>query len=230
MAIYSLIEYTTTVLSQKFLQYPGDLQYLYWDLCLNFFFILFVGNTATADKLTPERPRSSLFSFTNMFQMIIIFGIQVAGQISIIAIFEAYDSSYYWANGGMAVAQQSYINNNNSFSLGLECNLLYLFTNNIYVITMAGYNISKPWREGFWTNIPLMIVIGLTLFYNHVILFWQQGTWVLLFDSVWLPDYNSRWLIFGVSWAFGLLMFFLQKAVQPLTNYLVIKYPDKKWL
>jgi cation-transporting P-type ATPase 13A2 len=87
MAIYSLIEYTTTVLSQKFLQYPGDLQYLYWDLCLNFFFIVFIGNTQTAEKLTPERPRSSLFCFTNLLQMIIIFAIQLAGQISIIAIF-----------------------------------------------------------------------------------------------------------------------------------------------
>ncbi len=87
MAIYSLIQYTTTVLSQKYLQYPADLQYLYWDLCLNFAFIVFIGNTRTADTLTPDRPRSSLFCFTNLFQMIIVFGIQAAGQISMIAIF-----------------------------------------------------------------------------------------------------------------------------------------------
>jgi cation-transporting P-type ATPase 13A2 len=48
MAIYSLIEYTTTVISEKYLQYPYDLQYLYWDLCLNFFFIVFIGYTRTA--------------------------------------------------------------------------------------------------------------------------------------------------------------------------------------
>lgn len=87
MAIYSLIEYTTTVLSEKFLQYPGDLQYLYWDLVLNFFFIVFIGYTKTAEKLSVDRPRSSLFGLTNLGQMIIAFGIQVAGQISIIAIF-----------------------------------------------------------------------------------------------------------------------------------------------
>jgi magnesium-transporting ATPase (P-type) len=87
MAIYSLIEYSTTVIDERYLQYPADLQYLYWDLCLNFFFILFIGYTATADHLSIERPKSSLFSFTNLLMIIITFGIQVAGQISIIAIF-----------------------------------------------------------------------------------------------------------------------------------------------
>jgi magnesium-transporting ATPase (P-type) len=119
MAIYSLIQYTTTVLSQKFLQYPGDLQYLYWDLALNFFFILFIGNTKTAGSLTPERPRSSLFSVTNVVQMIIIFGIQAAGQISMIAIFQRADPDYYGVIGGMDNAQTNYNDAKNSFTLGL---------------------------------------------------------------------------------------------------------------
>jgi hypothetical protein len=52
MAVYSLIQYTTTVLCQKFLQYPADLHYLYWDLFLNFFFVVFIGYTATAKDLS----------------------------------------------------------------------------------------------------------------------------------------------------------------------------------
>jgi hypothetical protein len=48
MAIYSLIQYTTTVIALKYLQYPADFHYLYWDLALNFGYILFIGNTATA--------------------------------------------------------------------------------------------------------------------------------------------------------------------------------------
>jgi magnesium-transporting ATPase (P-type) len=48
LTIYSLIQYTTTVLTQKFLQYPADFQYLYWDLFLNFSFIVFIGYTKTA--------------------------------------------------------------------------------------------------------------------------------------------------------------------------------------
>jgi hypothetical protein len=88
MAIYSLIQYTTTVLSQRYLQYPADLQYLYWDLILNFSFIFFIGYTSTAKELSVDRPRSSLFCFTNLMQMMFAFGTQVAGQISIIAIYQ----------------------------------------------------------------------------------------------------------------------------------------------
>lgn len=87
MAIYSLIQYTTTVICLKYLQYPGDFHYLYWDLVLNFGYILFIGNTATAKELSVDRPRSSLFCFTNLFQMVFAFAVQVAGQISWIAIY-----------------------------------------------------------------------------------------------------------------------------------------------
>jgi len=108
MAIYSLIEYTTTVISEKYLQYPADMQYLYWDLILNFFFILFVGYTATAKELSIERPRSSLFSFTNLMQMLFAFSAQVAGQIAIIVIYQLVEPDYYYANGGMGNAINNY--------------------------------------------------------------------------------------------------------------------------
>lgn len=52
MAIYSLIQFTTTVILELFLEYPADFQFLYWDLVLNFFPIVFVGYTATADRLS----------------------------------------------------------------------------------------------------------------------------------------------------------------------------------
>jgi cation-transporting ATPase 13A3/4/5 len=52
MAIYSLIQYTSSLVCEYFLQYPADFQYLYWDICLNFFLILFIGYTGTADKLS----------------------------------------------------------------------------------------------------------------------------------------------------------------------------------
>jgi len=51
MATYALTQYTTTVLVQRYLQYPGDFQFLMWDL-YNFGFVLAVSYTATAAKLT----------------------------------------------------------------------------------------------------------------------------------------------------------------------------------
>jgi hypothetical protein len=52
MAIYSLTQFSTTILTELFLEYPADFQFLYWDLVCNFLLIIFVGYTATADVLS----------------------------------------------------------------------------------------------------------------------------------------------------------------------------------
>ena len=52
MALYSLIQYTSTIITQVYYAYPSDFQYLYWDLAGNFFFFLTFGYTGTVDKLT----------------------------------------------------------------------------------------------------------------------------------------------------------------------------------
>lgn len=62
---------------------------------MNFFLILFIGYTKTSDKLSIEKPRNSLFSFTNLLQMMIMFGIQFAGQIVSIIIFMEVEPDYY---------------------------------------------------------------------------------------------------------------------------------------
>ena len=52
MALYSLIQYNTVVLVQFFFGFPGDFNYLYWDVVCNFFFFMVIGYTGTSDKLT----------------------------------------------------------------------------------------------------------------------------------------------------------------------------------
>ena len=84
MAIYSLIQYTSTIITQIFYSYPSDLSYLYWDLAGNFFFFLTFGYTGTVKTLTRHIPSSTLFSFSNLFQVVFMFVIQLIGQISMV--------------------------------------------------------------------------------------------------------------------------------------------------
>ena len=102
MALYSLIQYTSTIIAQIYYAYPSDFQYLYWDLGGNFFFFLTFGYTGTVQKLSKERPNNSLFSITNVFQVIFMFAIQLIGQIMmIIAISGEFNNDIqYSANGG----------------------------------------------------------------------------------------------------------------------------------
>lgn len=84
MALYSLTQYTTTLISEFYFSYPWDFQFLYWDIFCNFLFFLPYGYTGTAEKLSPTIPRGSLFTLSNLTQVLIIFGLQVTGQILMI--------------------------------------------------------------------------------------------------------------------------------------------------
>ena len=174
--------------------------------------------------------------------MVFAFGIQLAGQISIIAIFQAANPDYYGTYGGMDVAKIAYDDNNSEFTYGLETCTLFIFVNNLYVLTMISFNIAKPWREYFFTNLPLMIMIIFTLAYNQILIFWKAGSFIELHAYDYLPDtqadgstlpgdYSMRWIIFGASLGFGLVILILQKLIfEPLSIYLIKRYPEYKWL
>lgn len=111
MAIYSLIQFTSSLVCEYFLQYPADFQYLYWDICMNFLLILFIGYTGTADKLSIQKPRNSLFSVTNLFQIMVMFVLQFGGQVFAIWLFAYINPGYYSSFGGQDISRENYIKN-----------------------------------------------------------------------------------------------------------------------
>lgn len=113
---------------------------------------------------------------------------------------------------------------------GIEASILYVLTNNFYTITMIAFNIARPWRDYFFTNIPLLIAIIISLTYNHIIIFWRDGTWVELFIDTetyaLFPEFKTRWITFSVSWGFGLFIYLNQKFIlEPVSAWLIRKYP-----
>lgn len=111
MASYSLVQYTTSIICEIFYAYPPDFNYLYWDIVCNFFFIVVIGYTATAEKLSIEKPNNSLFCLTNMVQILIAFGLQVLGQIMmIVAISGTFSEQMnYFSIGGTEVNTVKYL-------------------------------------------------------------------------------------------------------------------------
>ena len=76
-----------------------------------------------------------------------------------------------------------------------------------------------------------MIVIILTLLYNHILIFWTDGSLADLAAADYMPSYRMRWITFGVSWAYSIVILVNQKLImEPLSNWLVKKYPQYKWL
>ena len=101
----------------------------------------------------------------------------------------------------------------------------------MYVVTMIVFNISKPWREYFFTNIPLTLFIVLTLTYNQMLIFWREGSWNLLYASVYLTSNRLKFGALGVSWGFCLLILGIHYGVmKPFSSWLIRKYPKIRWL
>lgn len=71
------------MIAEFFYAYPSDFHYLYWDGC-NFLFFLTIAYTGTIEKINKHIPSISLFSITNIFQVLFIFVIQLLGQICMI--------------------------------------------------------------------------------------------------------------------------------------------------
>ena len=63
--------------------------------------IVFVGYTGTASDLSIEKPRNTLFSITNIAQILFMFFVQIVGQIISILIFKWADEEEYNAFGGL---------------------------------------------------------------------------------------------------------------------------------
>ena len=95
MAIYSLTQYTSSVITQYFYVYPSDLQYLYWDVACNFFFFTTIGYTASEDYLSKLIPSDSLFSLSNIICVLVMFVLQFVCQVLSIAIMTIEPFSTY---------------------------------------------------------------------------------------------------------------------------------------
>lgn len=111
MALYSLIQYTSTIITQFYFSYPADFQYLYWDLAGNFFFFLTFGYTGTVKTLSRHIPNNSLFCVTNIFQVIFMFAIQLVGQICmLLALSGEFNGDIdYENNGGQSINEAKYL-------------------------------------------------------------------------------------------------------------------------
>ena len=96
---------------------------------------------------------------------------------------------------------------------GLESNILFLFTNNLFVATMIAFNIAKPWREYLITNLPLMVVIIITLVYNNTLILWGDSAWADFYSNDYIPDGHMRWVIFIASLGFSVVIYIVQKLI-----------------
>lgn len=81
MALYSFIQFTSSVLCEFYGAYPSDFGFLYWDLACNFGFFMTFGYTKTVKKLSKDKPKTKLLTFFNIVSLVFMYVVQLYGQL-----------------------------------------------------------------------------------------------------------------------------------------------------
>lgn len=142
-----------------------------------------------------------------------MFLLQFGGQISAVFLFEYTDPTYYADYGGLDISRQNYEDTGDFGLNGVEGNAVFIFTNNLYLISVLAFNISAPWRKEVQTNIPLCIVTILAFTYNLIIAIIPDAR-LSLFQLDNMPNENNLGLvIFLGSLGLSFFLYINQKCI-----------------
>lgn len=230
MALYSLTQYSSTVLVQYFYAYPADFQYLYWDIACNFFFFLTIGYTGSEYKLSKLIPSDSLFSLGNVMSVLVMFGLQLCCQILALFIMSNppfSDMINYWGIAGEENNYARYLTEDDGLLLTtVESSGVFQVSNFMYLFSVLAFSIDYPWKRPFWTNWIFMLVYCIIFIYSVLICMVPEARIPLFNMYDFRPEYRYDAMLLGLGLAFGLFMYIEQKfMLEPLFRYLKTKHP-----
>lgn len=152
MALYAMIQFTSTIILYNYVTNLGNYQYLFIDLFIVIPLSFSMSRTSAYPKLSKKLPIGHLISKPVLITIFIQIVIQILGQVAIFLIlinepwFEPLDP----VEGEFNI-------------LCYENSAIFLNSLVIYVSMVFVFNIGKPFRKPMWTNPWLIISIVLLL-------------------------------------------------------------------
>ena len=100
----------------------------------------------------------------------------------------------------------------------------------MYISTLIAFSIGGPWKKPFFTNLPFMIILAVSLTYAIIIVVVPEAR-IPVFFLEYMPEIQFNGFVLGVALSFGLSIIVLQKfLLEPLSLWLRKKYSKLKWL
>jgi magnesium-transporting ATPase (P-type) len=175
-----------------------------------------LGNIATANRLTKERPPKTLFSVANLTQLFVYSVLQLCGQlIAVLAIQGPFaDSIDYYSHGGEAVNSARFISEGGDDYLfdSPESNVIFIVANFCYITSIVAFTTSEPWKTNAFKYWPYTLSIVLTLAYTICIAIVPQVR-LSLFELVNMTDKDLNLFLLGVGLGIAMLIVLLQKCI-----------------
>ncbi|EAR98777.2 E1-E2 ATPase family protein (macronuclear) [Tetrahymena thermophila SB210] len=188
MALYSMIQFFTTIILYTVNTLPGDMQFLYWDLFTVFPLALLMGHTEASQKLSKQVPGSNLISFPVLCSVIGMTILNAGFQVIMFLILRA--QSWYIS----VYDTHIYLNDLDDPSNRKNCyesTVLFLFVNFQYISTCIAFSIGKPFKKEFYTNLFFSVSLGLIVSLSlYVLLLHDSFTtdFFSIFEEVKLDD------------------------------------------
>ena len=155
VVVYSMIQYTTTVLCYVFGGKLGNWHYLVQDLLAVVPFALTMANTDASPVLSLRQPPSQILSFAPVFSMMTQILLQACFQL--ICLFFLLSRAFY-----SIVPDYGHVN-----VMSYEVAALYHISMFELIFSGLAVSIGRPFRKEFWTNwlfvLTLCVAVGFEL-------------------------------------------------------------------
>ncbi|KAF8893975.1 hypothetical protein BD779DRAFT_1504591 [Infundibulicybe gibba] len=165
MALYSLIQFTSVTLLYSFASSLGDFQvFPIIDLFIIIPIAVTMGRTLPFPRIYPKRPTASLVSKKVLAS--IIGQIIITSSIQVWAYFWVRRQGWYTAPPQGPPSEEG----NKLESKNYENSALFLVSCFQYILVAAVFSIGPPYRKPMWTNVWLMVSVGLLSLFNVMVL------------------------------------------------------------
>ncbi|RDD38189.1 putative cation-transporting ATPase 13A3 [Trichoplax sp. H2] len=181
LALSSMIQFLTIMILYWFAAVLGDLQFLYIDLFLVFFFVLAMSRALPYPKLSPLRPNISLLSLETLVTVSVLITIIIAGQAFnyvFLAVQPWYSVSYETKNG--LLKMESY-----------ESTTLFYYSCYQYIWLAVVLLPGPPFQERVYKNWLLMLTLISSLLITTIIVIYP-GQALQSFKLKVINDYRFK--------------------------------------
>lgn len=162
-----------------------------------------------------------MFSVSNILQLFSMLLIQLIGQlVCIYMVMQMFTEKIdFYSNGGRDFNISYYKQNNHFYFDSSETNVLFVFSNFLYISSFVGFSIEKPWRKRFYTSWPFLLTFLIVTIYTGLILL-VPGARFSFWKLDQLQDYQTNLALFCLSGIFSWILYSNQKyLLEPLTNW-----------
>jgi len=198
IALYSLVQFTSSILAYSEGSTLGNMQYLYIDLIMVLPLVLALSQARAGKRLTGARPTGCLFSAPIL--------VSLFAQTILQAVFQCF--VFY------LVSQQAFFvpatDGIDRLVLTQRTTALFVTANFVYLVLAVCFSIGKPYRGEWWKNLYLVGTVSALSLFSFYMLIAPDSFTASVMELVSLP-FSFRLMLFLLVLMYGVCAWAIER-------------------